>query len=115
MIKINVSNRDPVTLVEVSGRVDSMSANQFGDKLTEQIDDGKILLVLDLSGVEYMSSAGLREIVTSLKKAKKAQGKGDLRLAQPSQRVREVLEMSGLDTIFRIYSTQDDAINSYLA
>jgi anti-sigma B factor antagonist len=67
--------------------------------------------VLDLSHVDFMSSAGLREMVNSLKSARKASG--DLRLAQPSDRVREVLEMAGLDTIFRIYSTQADAIDSY--
>lgn len=111
MIEINVADKEQVTLVEVSGRVDSMNANQFGDALNTQIDAGKVRLVLDLSSVEYMSSAGLREIVTTLKKAKKAQG--DLRLAQPSQRVREVLEMAGLDTIFRIYSTQSEAVGSY--
>jgi anti-sigma B factor antagonist len=88
-----------------------MNANQFGEALAEQIEDGNIHLVVDLSSVEYMSSAGLREIVTSLKKAKKA--KGDLRLAQPSQRVREVLEMAGLDTIFRIYETQAEAVGSF--
>lgn len=111
MIDINVSDQDQVTLVEVSGRVDSMNANQFGSALTEQIDGGKIHLVLDLSSVEYMSSAGLREIVTSLKKAKKASG--DLRLAQPSDRVREVLEMAGLDSIFRIYPSQAEAVGSF--
>lgn len=112
MIEINVTDpNDGVTLVEVSGRVDSMNANEFGNGLTTQITNGKVQLVLDLSSVEYMSSAGLREIVTTLKKAKKAAG--DLRLAQPSQRVREVLEMAGLDTIFRIYTTQADAINSF--
>lgn len=112
MIEINVTDaKETVTLVEVSGRVDSMSANQFGSGLLTQIDEGKVQLVLDLSSVDYMSSAGLREIVTTLKKAKKASG--DLRLAQPSQRVREVLEMAGLDTIFKIFSTQDEAINSF--
>lgn len=111
MIEINVSNQEQVTLVEVSGRVDSMNANQFGTALSEQIDDGKTQLVLDLSSVEYMSSAGLREIVTSLKKAKRAQG--DLRLAQPSDRVREVLEMAGLDSIFRIYQSQGEAVGSF--
>ncbi|MGJ3240528.1 MAG: STAS domain-containing protein [Anaerolineae bacterium] len=112
MIEINVTDpKDTVTLVEVSGRVDSMNANEFGSGLNTQINNGKVQLVLDLSSVEYMSSAGLREIVTTLKNAKKASG--DLRLAQPSQRVREVLEMAGLDTIFRIYTTQDDAIDSY--
>lgn len=111
MIEINVTDQNQVTLVAVSGRVDSMNANQFGEALNSQIDDGNVHLVLDLSSVEYMSSAGLREIVTTLKRAKKAQG--DLRLAQPSQRVREVLEMAGLDTIFRIYPTQDDALDSF--
>lgn len=111
MIDISIEQRDQITLVAVSGRVDSMNANQFGEALTTQISDGNTQLVLDLSSVEYMSSAGLREIVTSLKKAKKASG--DLRLAQPSQRVREVLEMAGLDTIFRIYGSQDDALGSF--
>lgn len=111
MIDINVSDQNEITLVEVSGRVDSMTANQFGEALTTQLDAGNSHIVLDLSSVDYMSSAGLREIVSALKTAKKA--KGDVRLANPSSRVREVLEMAGLDTIFRIFPTQDAAINSY--
>jgi anti-sigma B factor antagonist len=111
MLVINVSGMDNSSVVEVNGRVDSMSANQLGDALSNVIDDGHVKLVLDLSGVEYMSSAGLREIVTAVKKVKRASG--DLRLAQPSDRVREVLEMAGLDTIIRIFPTQGDAINSY--
>lgn len=114
MIEISVSGLDnDITLAEVMGRIDSMSANDFGAALIEQIDAGNIRLVLDLSGVDYMSSAGLREIVGALKKVKKATGSGDLRLAQPSERVREVLEMSGLDTIFQIFRSQDDAVNSF--
>ncbi len=111
MIDINVSDVENVTLVEVSGRVDSMSANQFGSALSNEIENGNVSVVLDLSSVDYMSSAGLREIVGALKKVKR--GGGDMRLAQPSERVREVLEMAGLDTIFQIYSSQDEAINSF--
>lgn len=111
MVEINVSGHDQVTLVEVQGRVDSMTANQLGEALTKEIDNGNVHVVLDLSSVDYMSSAGLREIVTALKKAKR--GAGDLRLAQPSDRVREVLEMAGLDTIFRIFSTQSEAVGSF--
>jgi anti-sigma B factor antagonist len=111
MIDINVSERDGATLVEVSGRIDSMNANQLGEALSNEIDGGRIRLVLDLSGVDYMSSAGLREIVASLKKVKRATG--DLRIAQPSERVREVLEMAGLDTIFQIFPTQGEALGSY--
>jgi anti-sigma B factor antagonist len=110
MLNINVSERDHVTLLEVTGRIDSMNANQLGDALNQTIDSGKAQIVLDLSNVDYMSSAGLREIVSALKKVR---GTGDLRLAQPSPRVREVLEMAGLDTIFQIYPTQNAAVGSY--
>jgi anti-sigma B factor antagonist len=111
MIDINVSGLQQVTLVEVSGRVDSMNANELGVALANEIDGGRTLIVLDLAGVDYMSSAGLRELVNSLKRAKKATG--DLRLAQPSERVREVLEMAGLDTIFQIFETQTEAVGSF--
>jgi anti-sigma B factor antagonist len=111
MVEINVSAHNQVTLVEVSGRIDSMNADELGKALSNAMDSGDTQLVLDLSSVEYMSSAGLREMVNSLKKAKKAAG--DLRIAQPSDRVREVLEMAGLDTIFRIFSNQAEAISSY--
>ncbi len=111
MVDITITGHDGVTLVEVSGRIDSMNANELGTALSNVIDEGAVRLVLDLSSVEYMSSAGLREMVNSLKKAKKATG--DLRLAQPSDRVREVLEMAGLDTIFRIYPTSLEAVGSY--
>ncbi len=60
-----------------------------------------------------MSSAGLREIVSALKKVKRNSPPGDLRIAQPSDRVREVLEMAGLDTIFHIYDTQGEAVSSF--
>lgn len=111
MININVSGHDKVTVIEASGRIDSMNANQLGNALENEIDEGNLYLVLDLNAVDYMSSAGLREMVATLKKAKRATG--DLRIAQPSDRVREVLEMAGLDTIFKIYATQAEAVESY--
>lgn len=112
MLDVSVSgDNSKVTLVEVSGRIDSMNANQFGEKLIEEIDSGKVQIVLDLASVDYMSSAGLREIVSALKKVKRSEG--DLRIAQPSERVLEVLEMAGLDTILQIFPTQDAALDSY--
>lgn len=111
MVAINVTAHNTVTIVEVSGRVDGMNAHQMGGAIGGAIDEGGVRVVLDLSGVDYMSSAGLRELVNSFKKAKRASG--DIRLAQPSDRVREVLEMAGLDTIFRIYLSQSEAVSSY--
>lgn len=102
-----------VALLEVDGRVDSTTADKLGEALNAVIDDGKSRIVLDLTNVEYMSSAGLREIVAALKKVQNLAGTGDLRLASPSDRVREVLELAGLDEIFKIFDTQLDAVGSF--
>jgi len=111
MVDVNVSVYENASLVEVAGRIDSMTAGQFGEGITAPIDEGYTNVVLDLAHVEYMSSAGLREIVSALKKAKRAGG--DIRISQPSVRVLEVLEMAGLDTIVQIFGSPDEAIDSY--
>jgi len=111
VMEINTSEMKRVQLFEVIGRVDSNNANELGSALDEVVDDGKTNLVLDLGGVEYMSSAGLREMVRVLKRVKRSGG--DLRIASPSDRVREVLELAGLDTIFEVYPTQVEAVGSF--
>lgn len=111
MIDLQISRLENVTLVELVGRVDSSNANVLGEALTYEIENGHTNLVLDLSGVDYMSSAGLRELVSGYKKVKRIAG--DLRLVQPTPRVQEILEMSGLDTVFQIFPTRMDAVGSY--
>ena len=109
---INVSGMKRTTLLEVKGRVDSTNATQLGNALNEQIDAGHTMLIVDLSSVDYMSSAGLRELVAALKKTHKTQG-GDVRLSALSPRVQEVFGLSGLDSLFKIYPTQVEAVGSY--
>jgi anti-anti-sigma factor len=111
MIDFRVSAVDQVTLIEADGRIDSMNASELGEALSQEIERGSRQIVLDLSKVSYMSSAGLRELVAAYNKLQNVSG--DLRLAQPSSRVMDVLEMSGLDTIFQIFPTQVEAVGSY--
>jgi anti-sigma B factor antagonist len=111
VLEVNFESADNIALVKFSGRIDSMSAGVFGEALCKPLEHGQVNVVADLSDVEYMSSAGLREIVTALKKLKKASG--DLRLAGVTARVTEIFEMSGLDTVLKIYHTPNAAIASY--
>jgi anti-sigma B factor antagonist len=107
---IQVERREHLSLIEVQGRVDSSNADQLGHALTQEISNGVSRLVLDLGGVDYMSSAGLRELVTAYKRVS---AQGGLHLAQPSERVVDILEMAGLDTIFKIYPSKTDALSSF--
>lgn len=110
-IEIKVSELKRVFLLEISGRVDSVTATELGEHLNNAIDNGNNRIVIDLNEVEYMSSAGLREMVAALKRVQ--HGTGDVRIANPSDRVQEVLELAGLDQIFKIFPTQVEAVGSF--
>ena len=110
-LEVIVTEMNRVDLIEVSGRVDSNTAVQLNETLTRQIEKGTVNFVVDLKGTGYMSSAGLRELVSALKQVKK--DGGDLRLCSPSERVSEVLELAGLTSIFDIYDDQVIAVGSF--
>jgi anti-sigma B factor antagonist len=100
-----------IALVTAEGRIDSSTAGDLGSALTRVINDGQTRIVLDIGGVDYMSSAGLREMVSALKKVRA--GDGDMRIAQVTERVYEVFELSGLSTIFQIFDSQSEALASF--
>ena len=100
-----------VSVVKVSGRVDSSTAPELEKSLQGLLDTERSRIVLDLQETEYMSSAGLRVLVAMHKATKK--GGGGLCLAQPSLRVKEVLDLSGLTPVFVIYPDLVEAVGSF--
>jgi anti-sigma B factor antagonist len=108
---IAIKQMNRVDLIEISGRIDSSTANDLGSALNERINQGTINMVVDLAKVDYMSSGGLRELVAALKRVKK--DGGDLRLCAPSPRVREVLQLAGLDSLFQTFDEQVHAVGSF--
>ena len=100
-----------VDVVTVSGRIDSSNASEFDEVLKRLLDNGRNRIVLDMAGVNYMSSAGLRTMVNALRASKK--GNGDIRLATPSTRIGEVLKLAGLESIFQTFDDQVSAVGSF--
>jgi anti-sigma B factor antagonist len=113
MATINLSEQNNTRIIEVIGRLDGDTAPEMGVLLDQALDTGHVRLVLDLGSVDYISSAGLREIVRVFKRAQ-AQG-GDLRIANPSDPVMTVMELAGLDTALNIYQTRTEAVQSFAA
>ncbi|MGD8585783.1 MAG: STAS domain-containing protein [Chloroflexota bacterium] len=111
MLDITVDNYKRVDMVTVSGRVDGSNAAELESAFMALTDEGRYQIVAELSGVEYMSSAGLRALVATMRECKKH--RGDLRLATPSERINEVLELAGLDSIFLIFDDPAAAVGSF--
>lgn len=99
-------------LVQVSGRIDSATAPRLEAALQEIMAQGRFHIVVDMQNLEYLSSAGLRVLVAALKQAHRW-NRGDVRLANVSPRVKEVLRLAGLDTLFRIFDNTVDAVGSF--
>jgi anti-anti-sigma factor len=103
-------NGKMVEVIRAQGRLDSMTAPEFEKQLFKLIDEGKVLIVLDCSKLDYVSSAGLRAFLSTAKKARQATGK--LTIGCPSQQVSEILDVAGFSGILPIFKTLEEAVNS---
>jgi anti-anti-sigma factor len=110
-MEIGTTSYKRCSVVTVSGRVDSNTAPTFEQTLREVIAGGQHNVILELNGVEFMSSAGLRGMVSSLKACKG--GGGDLAVANPSKRVIEVMQLAGLTSLFSVYDDVTSAVGSF--
>ena len=86
------------TVIEIVGRLDTTSAPALEKAINEDIGDAKNL-VLDLKGVQYISSAGLRVLLGAQKKMQKI---GSMKVVNVCEAVMEVLEMTGFADILVI-------------
>jgi anti-sigma B factor antagonist len=110
-MEIKAEQREKVTIVIPIGDIDALTAKEVAAFLDSQLREGENQLVADLSQVGYMSSAGLRALLATLKEARH-QG-GDFRLAAVQDTVQQVLDMSGFSGIFQIFPTVEEALASF--
>lgn len=95
-------------IISVKGRMDAVSAPEFEQKLGDWIDAGESNFVIDLSEVDYISSAGLRSILVIAKRLKA--NNGQLMLSALQDAVKEVFEISGFSSIIPIYESVEAAL-----
>jgi anti-sigma B factor antagonist len=99
-------------LVSVSGRVDSSTAPQLAEALEGVTGSGRYKIVLDMSGLEYMSSAGFRSLLASQRLCKRY-NRGEIVLASVPERIQEALELAGFTELFKTYADPIDAVGSF--
>ena len=86
------------TIIEIEGRLDTITAPALDKTINENIEDTKNL-VLDIKGVEYISSAGLRVLLGAQKKMQKI---GSMKVINVCEEVMDVFEMTGFADILVI-------------
>lgn len=110
-MKTDVKQANNSTIVEVSGSVDALTAPQLSKVLLDQIAAGRANLIVNLIGVEFMSSAGLRTLLGAVKESRS--NGGDLRITSTNPGIDKVLKMSGFHNIAKVFTSQEDAVSSF--
>jgi anti-sigma B factor antagonist len=95
---IEIKRNSDATIIEIAGRLDTTTAPALDKTISENIDAAENL-VLDVKGLEYISSAGLRVLLSAQKRMQKV---GSMRLINVCEQVMDVFEMTGFADILTI-------------
>jgi len=106
-LSIETDNTQAISVVKAKGRVDSESAPELDKALSKLFTNGRNKVVLNLQGVDYMSSAGLRSLVKGVKEAQSSGG--ELRLASVPKEIEGRLLTVGMMQMFKMFSTSEEA------
>jgi anti-sigma B factor antagonist len=99
-------------LIKVKGRVDSATAPEFTRALEKITNDGRFKIALDMSELEYMSSAGFRALLATQRNCKRY-NRGELVLVNVPDRIREALELAGFTELFKTFDDPLEAVGNF--
>lgn len=107
-LTIEQEKHGQVLVMAPAGRIDSTTAKTFETAALGEIGAGTDALVLDFGALDYISSAGLRVVLMAGKRLK-ADG-GTLVLASLPPAIRDVFEISGFLSLFKVCETRQEAV-----
>jgi anti-anti-sigma factor len=108
MVNISSRGEGSATVVEATGRIDAEAAPGFELTCVQLVRNAEKLIVLDLRGVQYMSSSGLRSLLV-IGKYQQERG-GVLRLANLTPTVAQLFEQSRFDSLFQCFDSVEKAV-----
>jgi anti-anti-sigma factor len=98
------------SVLKIKGRIDTLHSSALEDEVNQLFESGEKNLILNCSGMNYISSSGLRVFLVAQKKAKAINGKLFLCEMQPA--IQEIFRISGFSNLFRIFETQEEALEN---
>ena len=100
-----------ITVFLPDGRIDTLAADEMDQALQAAVAGGSHKIVVDMSGVDYISSAGLRSLAAVLVKCRDEGG--DMKIAALNERVTRVFKIIGFDLLMSLHGTSDAAIADF--
>lgn len=111
VVDMQIEKRGDVTKLRIRGRLDAITSPLAEKKIFECIAGGAYHLLIDFTEMEYLSSAGMRMLLSTTKKLKTLSGK--LVIISANANVMDVLKMSGFDHILDICQDEDEGLKHF--
>ncbi len=102
-----------VKIFQPSGSLDATKSQAFREEITEIVEDGTQLVLIDLKNVTFMDSSGLGALVLAFKTLRAANSK--LVLCSINEQIRILFELTGMDKVFEIFANQDEFKKSLMS
>lgn len=112
-MEIKCSESNGVLVLNLKGRLDFSTSGVLKEEILGHISRGRSKILLNLSQVDFVNSSGLGTLVSILKEIRLA--KGRMAMANLATYVQEIFEITQLSHIFEIFSSIDEAIESFQA
>ncbi len=109
---LNNTIKNGILVVYLEGRLDVSVANEVEEGLAELIDGGDHKwVVLNMDGIDYMSSSGFRACISTLRKLNAKEG--SLKMCNIKPAVKRIFDVIELTSLFDIYSSEEEALASF--
>ena len=107
-MEITTKEFNHIEVITIKGRVDSVEAPRLAQALEEAANSGKYKIVIDMSQLEYMSSAGFRALGDAQRSSKR-NNRGEVVLAQVPENIHEALDLVGFTEYFHVFDNVTSA------
>ncbi|MCA1643389.1 MAG: STAS domain-containing protein [Acidobacteria bacterium] len=115
MAELNISERQAgdVTVLDLGGKITIGEGSvSLRGAIKRLVEEGKTKILLNLANVGYIDSSGIGELVSSFTTVQRTEG-GQLKLLNLSSKIRELMVITKLHTVFDVYDDEATALNSY--
>ena len=111
-MEIGTTTAGPATVLNLDGYLDSFSVNYLKDSFNKLFDKGIYKVIVNLTTVGFVDSAGLGQLVSALRMC--VHHNGNVVLVGTNESITDLLKITKLDTVFKIYDTVEEATEAFV-
>lgn len=110
-LEIELKGTSEIALLELSGQIDSYTAEEITKIIDTHISNGNFKVIVDLTNIDYLDSAGLSALINM--KTRLGKRTGDLRLVGLKGKAKEVFDLAGFTSLFNNFDSHEKAFEDF--